>query len=152
MDSAPTTPPPSELAGLNDAWDEFFGSVRRAKGRAARQHGDELTLPQMHLLDALVDLPAARCGVLAEAVGIAAPTASRMIDGLEREGIVERRPSAEDRRAIEVAITDHGRELHARKRKEVMAKRAALFASLTTEEREGAEHLLRRLAEVIEEL
>lgn len=106
----------------------------------------------MHLLDALADLPAARCGVLAEAAGIAAPTASRMIDGLEREGIVERRPSAEDRRAIEVAITDHGRELHARKRAEVQAKRAELFGSLSPTERESAEHLLKRLAEVIEDL
>lgn len=90
--------------------------------------------------------------MLAEAAGVSAPTASRMLDGLEREGIVERRPSPEDRRAVEIALTDHGRELHAQKREQVAAKRAAVFESLSPAERESAEHLLRRLAEVIEEL
>ena len=75
-----------------------------------------------------------------------------MLDGLEREGIVERRPSSEDRRAVEIALTDRGRELHALKREQVAAKRAALFASLSPTERESAEHLLKRLAEAIEEL
>ena len=75
-----------------------------------------------------------------------------MIDGLEREGIVVRRPSPDDRRAVEVVITDRGRELHARKREMVQEKRAALFGSLSESERENAEHLLRRLAEVIDEL
>jgi MarR family transcriptional regulator, organic hydroperoxide resistance regulator len=152
MDPVVTKPPEAQLAALSEAWDEFFGAVRRAKGRASRQHGVELTLPQFHLLDALVEHPSARCGVLAEAADIAAPTASRMIDGLEREGIVERRPSPDDRRAVEIALTERGRELHARKRELVQAKRAELFGSLSEAERDGAEHLLRRLAEVIDEL
>ena len=38
--------PVDELTAVVDAWNDFFASVRRAKGRAARQHGTELTLPQ----------------------------------------------------------------------------------------------------------
>lgn len=150
---SPTSPTiHTDLRGLDVAWDEFFSAVRRARGRAAKQHGVELTLPQLHLLDAIENVPDARCGALAEAVGIAAPTASRMIDGLERQGIVERRASPDDRRAIDISITEHGRDLHERKKALVASKRAELFGSLSPAERESAEHLLRRLAEVIEEL
>ena len=152
MTSLPTIPDPAELSGLQAAWDEFFSAIRRAKGRAARQHGTELTGPQLHLLDALADRPAARCGELAEAAGVAAPTASRMIDSLERSGIVTRRHSTEDRRAVTISLTPEGRRQHAAKRALHEAKRAELFSSLSDTERENAEHLLRRLAELIEEM
>ena len=36
---------------------------------------------------------------------LAPPTATRMLDGLERESIVERRPSEEDRRCVTVELT-----------------------------------------------
>ena len=97
-------------------------------------------------------MPGARCGELAEAAGIAAPTASRMIDSLERAGIVTRRHSTEDRRAVTVALTTEGRKQYEHKRALHEAKRAELFVSLSDAERENAEHLLRRLAGLIEEM
>lgn len=75
-----------------------------------------------------------------------------MIDSLERGGIVERRHSTEDRRVVTVTLTAEGRRQHARKRELVEAKRAELFGSLSPTERASAEHLLHRLATVIEEL
>lgn len=152
MATAATTPDRTELAGLQSAWDEFFSAIRRAKGRAARQHGTELTLPQLHLLEALDALPGARCGELAEAAGIAAPTASRMIDSLERAGIVTRRHSTQDRRAVTVSLTAEGRRQYEYKRALHEAKRAELFSSLSDTERANAEHLLRRLGGLIEEM
>jgi MarR family transcriptional regulator, organic hydroperoxide resistance regulator len=141
------------LLRFGEAWDEFFGAVRRAKGRAAREAGGrELTLSQYQLLAALGELPERPVGELAEAVGVAPPTATRMVDCLERAGIVERRNSTEDRRVVTVRLTPHGGRLLRRKRELVTGKRRALWLSLTPEEREQAEHLLRRLAAIVEEL
>jgi DNA-binding MarR family transcriptional regulator len=140
------------LAALNAAWDDFFGAIRRAKGRASRQHGSELTLPQVHLLEPLDGGASARIGELAEAAGVAAPTASRMVDSLEREGIVARSPAQGDRRATAVVLTEAGRGLYRRKRAEMQAKRNEIFGSLSESEREQAAHLLGRMAELIDEL
>jgi len=140
------------LEGLNAAWDGFFAAVRRAKGRAARQHGSELTLPQFHLLAPLADGGATRLGELADAAGVAAPTASRMVDSLEREGLVTRVDASDDRRAIAVELTAHGLALYERKRREHQAKRNEVFEGLSAAEREQAAHLLGRMAELIDEL
>jgi DNA-binding MarR family transcriptional regulator len=139
-------------ARLSEAWDEFFAAIRRARGRAARQHGHELTLSQWHLLSALAETPEAKIGDLAEAAGVAAATATRMLDALERAEIVERRPSEADRRCVTVELTGKGRRLLDEKRQIVESHRRALHDSLSLAERRQAERLLRHLAEVIDEL
>ena len=155
---ATTTPrgpgalPPGAEAALNEAWERFFAALRRAKGRAARQDGTELSLSQYQLIAALREGPEARIGELAESAGVAPPTATRMLDGLERDGIVSREHAEDDRRAVIVRLTARGRELLEQKQARVVEKRRALFASLSAEEREQAAALLDRLAEVIEEL
>jgi DNA-binding MarR family transcriptional regulator len=154
--AAPELDPP---ASFTSALDEFFSAVRRSRARAAREAGaGELTLSQYQLLAALADdagNPRAQglpVGELAEAAGCAAPTATRMLGGLERDGIVERRASSSDRRVVTVRLTRRGRRLVDEKERVVQAKRRALYASLGDSERAQVERLLRRLAGVIEEL
>lgn len=48
---------------------------------------------------------------LASASGVTRATMTGLIDGLEKEGCVERRPGREDRRIITVRLTTKGREL-----------------------------------------
>ncbi len=138
------------------AWDEFFGALRRARGRASAEVEREgITLPQYHLLvSGFADRgrgDAVPVGALAGAAGIAQPTATRMLDSLEREGMVKREASTEDRRRVVVALTNRGRRVVEKKKQLVDAKRAALYRSLPREDRERAADLLRRLAAVIEE-
>lgn len=140
------------LRGFEAAWDEFFAAIRRGRGRAARDHGEELTLSQYNLLAALSDHPELPVGEIALAAGVAAPTATRMLDHLQRAGIVRRAHSTLDRRVVTVSLTAQGHQLVARKRAQVAEKRRALHDSLTPSEREQAERLLRRLAGLIEEL
>lgn len=140
------------LPGFEAAWDEFFAAMRRARGRAAREQGDELTLSQQHLLAALDDHPELTVSELALSAGVAPPTATRMLDHLDRAGIVRRGHSTQDRRVVTVTLTEQGRQLLARKRAEVSEKRRSLFESLEPSERAQAERLLRRLAGLIEEL
>jgi MarR family transcriptional regulator, organic hydroperoxide resistance regulator len=145
----PVEPPESFVSAL----EEFFSAVRRSRARAAREAGaGELTVSQYQLLAGLAEGSERPVGELAEAAAIATPTATRMLDGLERAGIAVRRPSTSDRRVVTVRLTAKGRRLMKRKQEVVRAKRRALFESLSPAEREQVERLLRRLAGVIEEL
>ncbi len=143
----------SELAEFEQAFDAFFAAVRRARGRAAGETNTEgLTLAQYQLLAAFGDREEWPVGELAEAGGVAPPTATRMLDGLVREGIVERSHCKEDRRRVNVRLTAAGSRLLRAKRRTVAAKRRQMFESLTPVERRDAAALLGRLAGVMDEL
>ena len=153
MTTATRTSSASDLEAFRVAWDDFFGAVRRARGRAARESTPgSLTLAQFQLLIAFEDEPELSVGELALAGGVAPPTATRMLASLERDGIVERRASEVDRRSVRVTLTPKGRRILRAKRKLVAAKQRAIFEALTTTERRQAESILRRLAVAMEEL
>lgn len=138
--------------GFSQAFDRFSQAVRSARGRISREDGLALTLSQYHLLEALDGAAALPVGRVAEAAGVAAPTATRMLDSLERVGTVRRSHSSDDRRVVEVALTAEGRRLVRKKRRAVERVRRAMFESLEPAEREHAERLLLRLADAIEEV
>lgn len=143
-----------ERAEFEAAWDEFFGAIRRARGRAATEAEREgLSLAQFQLLYAFAERGARQripVGALAESAGVAQPTATRTLDALERQGVIARRASTEDRRSIEVELTDRGRRLLERKRRLVEAKRKSVFESLGAADRGHAARLLRKLAAAID--
>jgi DNA-binding MarR family transcriptional regulator len=144
---------PARLAEFEQAFDAFFASVRRARGRAAAETSTEgLTLAQYQLLAAFGDREEWPVGELAEAGGVAAPTATRMLAGLEREGVVERSHCKQDGRRVQVRLTAAGRRLLTAKRRNVVAKRRRMFESLSPAERRDAARLLGRLADVMDEL
>jgi DNA-binding MarR family transcriptional regulator len=126
-------------------------AARRARGRLARE-GD-LSLSQFHLLEPLLgaEAPLGVCE-LAGAAGVSAPTATRMLAGLERDGLVERGACPHDRRVVHIALTDDGARRVAYKRERIAARRAEVFASLQPAERRQAARILERLAAAIEEL
>lgn len=135
------------------AWDEFFAAARRARGRAARESKPGvLSLAQFQLLAAFEHEDELAVGALALAGGVTPPTATRMLGGLERNGIVERTSCEEDRRSVNVRLTAEGRRLLRAKRKVIAAKQREIFEKLSERERAEAESLLRRLAVAMEEL
>jgi MarR family transcriptional regulator, organic hydroperoxide resistance regulator len=134
------------------AWEEFFSAARRARGRAALRGEGGLSPAQLHLLRALAETPRSRIGELAEAAGVAPPTATRMLDGLERDGIVRRMPAADDRRAVEVELTGPGERILATRERELAKRRREVFASLSSRERRETERVLRRLTGLVDEL
>jgi DNA-binding MarR family transcriptional regulator len=146
-----TTESSADLQAFEEAWGEFFGAMRRLKGRAAQEEG-ELSLSQQFLLVALAEEPSMSVGELALAAGVAPPTATRMLDGLERDGIVTRSPSAEDRRKVTVELTEEGLKLVRRKKRRISARRKSVYDSLSPAEREQAVHLLHRFADLLEEM
>jgi DNA-binding MarR family transcriptional regulator len=142
-----------DLEAFEEAWGEFFGSVRRMKGRlATTEEEGGLSFSQAHLLVALADSPSLPVGELAMAAGVSPPTATRMLDGLERDGIVTRESSPDDRRKVVIRLTDEGKRLVRRRKRAAEKRRRAVYESLSDSEREHATHLLRRFAELLDEL
>ena len=133
------------------AWETFFRTTRRLRSRAGKQPIGGLSLPQYHLLEALRDAHELSVGALAEAAGVAPPTATRMLDCLARDGYVERRHSESDRRAVLVSLTPAGRTAVEEAHEQVSAFRHRVFESLEPAEREQAAALLARLSDVLEE-
>ena len=141
----------TELAVFSAAVDDFMRASRRARGRLARE-GD-LSLSQFHLLEPLL-AAGGPLGVreLAAAAGVSPPTATRMLATLERDELVQRRPCAQDRRVVHIALTAEGRRRVERRRARIDARRAEIFAALSPAERRQAARILERLAAAIEDL
>jgi DNA-binding MarR family transcriptional regulator len=139
----------AQLAAFAEAFDDF---VRAAKRARARVEPDAVLTPSQH--DLLCPLLDGALGLreLARTAGVSAPTATRMIDGLQERELVTRERAAEDRRAVRIALTAAGREALGQHRERQWARRRALFAQLSVGERRAAAKVLSRLAAAYEEL
>jgi DNA-binding MarR family transcriptional regulator len=136
---------------LAAAWETFFRTTRRLRAHAGKQPLGGLSLSQYQLLETLRDGDALPVGALAEAAGVAPPTATRMLDSLAGDGFVERRHSETDRRAVLISLTPAGRTAVQAAHEQVSAWRRRVFESLEPDEREQAAALLNRLSTVLEE-
>ena len=86
-------------------------------------------------------------GELAEAVGIRQPTLSHHLDGMEREGLVRRERTADNRRVQTVTVTEAGEALFLRLRRAAGAFDGRLRAGLDDVEVAELRRLLAQLAE-----
>ena len=86
-------------------------------------------------------------GELAEAVGVRQPTLSHHLDGMEREGLVRRERSADNRRVQHVTVTEVGEALFLRLRRAAGAFDGRLRAGLDDAEVAELRRLLAHLAE-----
>jgi DNA-binding MarR family transcriptional regulator len=82
---------------------------------------------------------------LARLQRVEAPTLCRMVDRLERDGLVERRPHPEDRRATCLYLTQTGLRAARRGRKAAADVEQRLFGVLDRDEREQLAAMLDRL-------
>jgi DNA-binding MarR family transcriptional regulator len=135
------------------AFDAFARAVRRARGAQTRaMSGRSLTLSQYALLEALSGRETARVAELADEAGVTASTATRILDALERRGIVRRERALSDRRAVAVTLTASGRTVLETQEQWVSERKRAFLAALPSEQRELAPELLLALAGLIDEL
>lgn len=144
---------PMNGSGTEDflaGFDALAQAVRRARGANGADGG--LTLSQYGLLEGLANRRAARVQELAADAGISASTATRILDALERRGIVRRTRSSEDRRAVSVSLTELGEELFHAEDDWLRGRQRAFYASLPPAEQELAPDLLLRVAALIDDL
>lgn len=134
------------------AFETFVQAVRRARGAPAQGGERALTLSQYGLLTPLSQRSSAPVRELAAEAGVTASTATRILDTLERRGIVRRRRTDEDRRIVIVTLTTLGAELLCEQDGWVQARELAFHDGLPAHERRLAPDLLIRLAGLIDEL
>ncbi|MBG7696691.1 MarR family transcriptional regulator [Streptomyces sp. MC1] len=82
---------------------------------------------------------------LSEMAGIAARTATTIVDSLERDGLVERVRHPQDRRALLVRLTDEGLRCHREAEEIDRLALAEATAALNTDDREHMRALLARI-------
>jgi DNA-binding MarR family transcriptional regulator len=89
---------------------ERYLAVHQRMFRAVNDemNGCGLSLARTKVLMRLHDQGPTRQSVLAADMGLAPHSITDVVDGLERQGLAERRPDATDRRAKLVAITEAG--------------------------------------------
>jgi DNA-binding MarR family transcriptional regulator len=135
------------LAAHPDLATEFFALAHAVKRLAnARYQGAGLSVARLMVLHELVDRGPTRIGELSDCTNVAARTMTSTVEGLARDGLVERRADPADRRAVVVAVTEHGREVFedgVEIRNGVVDE---VFAVLDDEERARLSDMLRRLA------
>jgi MarR family transcriptional regulator for hemolysin len=132
-------PPVTEFVGQL-----FFRLWRASHVRAADVLGSVGLTPALFgLLNVIGAREGANQQELGSAMGIDRSTMVSLIDQLESAGLANRRPSATDRRAREIAITPKGRRLLQRSRRMISETEDEILARLTAEERSELERLLR---------
>jgi DNA-binding MarR family transcriptional regulator len=67
-----------------------------------------ISAPRLSALSVVVFAGPIPIGELATAEGVRPPTMTRLVDGLERDGLVKREPDPEDRRGVVVRATTRG--------------------------------------------
>ena len=90
---------------------EMFVATRRLRSvfdARVRQRG--MTYSRARLILHLVKMPRSTQAELADALEVERPTMARLIDGLEKCGLVAREAADEDRRVRRIALTDAAQE------------------------------------------
>jgi DNA-binding MarR family transcriptional regulator len=82
---------------------------------------------------------------LADHLGVARATITRLLDGLEHDGLVERRPSKSDRRSLLVHLSARGRALLRRVLPQRVERIQTLTAGLSTADKRTLVTLLERI-------
>lgn len=107
-----------------------------------------LTAPRASVLSVLVFRGAVTMSALAEAEQVRRPTITRLIDGLERRGLVRRVSHADDGRVQLVEATAAGKRLLHKGRARRVERLSAAIIRLGSED----QRILARAAELVERL
>jgi DNA-binding MarR family transcriptional regulator len=89
--------------------------------------------------------PGIRAGMLGDALLIKRSNMTKLVDALERQGLVRRLPSDEDRRSVELSLTDKGHRRVAEVMPAFIEHEEAALAPLTVHERRILVGLLGKL-------
>ena len=94
-----------------------------------------------------LDRTGTRQGLLVQRMGLSKQAVQQLVDDLEQEGIIERRPDPEDRRGKIVAFTKKGLKAQADANRIKREVEAAFRKKLGAQDFTKLDELLRRLAE-----
>ncbi|HTR91673.1 MAG TPA: MarR family transcriptional regulator [Trebonia sp.] len=95
-----------------DGLAEAIARLRRALRRGARvaDPANTLAVAQFELLTALAEQPGARPGQLARRLNMRPNTVTTIVNALFAQGMLSRAIAEDDRRAVELTVTEAGRQ------------------------------------------
>ena len=142
----------AQLEEFQRAWTELINAAIHARTRSGQYRAaDELTLTQSLLMEAVRGLRAPTVGSVAKVVGVSSPSATRMIQQLERKGMMARRRAEHDERSTVVAITEEGERVLAERRLEMERKQRRIFDAIDPALRPTVLEVLHDLREAMDQ-
>jgi DNA-binding MarR family transcriptional regulator len=142
--------PPQDLipGSAVDVGSQFFALAHSLKRRInAGYRSAGMSMARLQVLHALAESGPTRIGELSEHLDVAARTMTSTVEGLVRDGLVERAPDPNDGRAVLVSMTDRGGEVFAAATEIRNRYFEEIFALLDPADRDGFVILLRKLAD-----
>jgi DNA-binding MarR family transcriptional regulator len=118
---------------------------RRNRALAERLKPIGISFPQWRVLAVLDHRPGCTMGELAELTSVDRTTLTRTLDGMEREHLVERRPSERDRRSLRLGLTRKGSAALSRILPIVLEQNARAVAGFAPEEIRSLRRDIRRI-------
>ncbi len=122
----------------------------RLSARDIERYG--LTQPQFSVVEALGHLGPMMIGDLGKKMLVTGGCMTVIIDNLERDGLVERVRSVEDRRVVKVGLTSKGNEMFQRIFRQHATRITELASVLTEAEQRRLSDLLRKLGLALREV
>ena len=110
----------------------------------------DVSVTQCYAIEALLRRGASTLNELASELYLDKSTASRVVATLERKGYVTRASHPEDGRAIVLTVTQSGRKLYDKIRRDLVEEEVQLLSEFEPSVREAAPRLLLRLARAAE--
>ncbi len=142
---------PGDANDFADALMAFLAAARRTRGRMQPLFED-ITVPQLVLMDAIDETGVAGISAVAELAGLSQPTVTRSVAGLVRQGLAQVVADTTDARRRAVTLTPQGEEFLDTKREVVADHLAGAWGGLSDTERALAAPLLRHLADIVDGL
>jgi len=118
-------------------------ALRTSMDRWLDQHG--VSEGRMGVLWTLTRSGSMSLGDLAATLDVSPTNITGLVDHLERDGLVQRAPDPEDRRAIKATLSPLGRAKIAAIQKEMGSVRETILAGFTDEELKDLRHLCLKL-------
>lgn len=140
----------SEFTEFLQAWGDLMNAIAHARARSTVADAPKLTLPQALLLQTVRAQERPTVGAVAAAAGIASPSATRMLQQLERKGMVRRRRSDDDERITVVTLTEHGETALEQCWSGLHDRQRHLFTSVDPRLRPALIELLRGMRDVVD--
>jgi DNA-binding MarR family transcriptional regulator len=139
-----------DLDAVVEAIVYLYTESRRITKGLASEYG--LTGPQLAVMKMLEPVGKLSLSELSDRIRARNSTVTGIIDRMEREGLVERRRSEEDRRVVHIVLTRQGRQLASEIPVEPVQIFRQVLSELSTRDASDLKRILTRLARRVREL
>ncbi|QSO45964.1 MarR family winged helix-turn-helix transcriptional regulator [Alicyclobacillus mengziensis] len=140
-------------SSMHQQYEAFEELMSRLQQIMKARHVDKdfgLTASQMFILRFLIHSSQAKASDIARASGLSPGAVTQVCDELVKDGLVERTRSQDDRRVVHIQITNQGRELVDRFRKNRSEKMKFILTRLGEKDATEFVRIIGRVVDIVE--